>query len=134
MPAGTQFDDDATGNFQLNGDQHHLVSSASSDYENQQPDFEHPDYPVMSNRLDSSKHYGPDFSRLDSRLSPYSSEHSEAHDENLGMGSLTDEELISKFRFLQEVVHGGQAHLQQAMQELERRGMVDANGAWVVDP
>ena len=134
MLAGTQFDDYATGNFQLNGDQHHFVSSASSDFENQQPDFEYPDPPVMFDPLDSSKHYDPDISHLDSRLRPCASDNSEPHDENVDVGSLANDALLSRFQYWQGVVQDGQAHLQQTMLELEYRGMLDANGNWVVDP
>ena len=134
MLAGTQFDDSATGNFLLNGDQHHSISSASSDFKNQQPESEYPDPPVMFNSPDSSKHYDPDFSHLDPRLRPCALDNSEPHDENLGMGTLTNGALLSGFQHWQEVVRDGQAHLQQTMEELEHRGMLDANGTWVVDP
>ena len=70
MLAGTQFDDSATGNFQLNGYQHHSVCSASDGSENQQLDPEYPDPPVMFNPLDSLEHYDSDFSYLDPRLRP----------------------------------------------------------------
>ena len=134
MLADTQFDDSATGNFQLNSDQHHSVSSASTCFESQQPDFEYPDPSVMFNPLNSLAHCSPDFSHLDPRLRPCSSENSEPHSKNLSMGSLTNESFLSRFQDWHEIIHDGQAHLQQTMQELEHRGMLDANGTWVVDP
>lgn len=134
MLAGTQFDGSATGNFQLNGYQHHSVSSASNFFENQQPDPDYSDPPVMFDPLNSLEHYDPDFSHLDPRLRPCSSDNSEPHDTNLGMESLTNGALLSMFQHWQEVIRDGQAHLQQTMKELEHRGMLDANGTWVVDP
>ena len=111
MLASTQFGDSATGNFQLNSERHHSVSSASDALENQQPDVEYPDPPVRFNPLDSLAHYDPDFSNLDPRLRPCASDNSEPHDGNLGMGSLTNETLLSRFQHWQEVIHDGQAHL-----------------------
>ena len=126
-------DDSATASFQHNDYQYHSVASASDD-ENQQPDFEYPDPSVMFNPLDSLKDHDPDLSLLDPRLRPCISDNLEPRNENLGMGSLANETLLSRFQHWQEVIHDGQAHLQQTMQELEYRGMLDASGTWVVDP
>ena len=95
MLADTQFDDPATDNFQFNADQHHSVSSASDGPENQQPNLEYPDPPVMFNPLDILEYYDPGFSNLDPRLRPCASDNSELHEGNLGMGSLTSETLLS---------------------------------------